>query len=74
MNAVSIPKMIALKLNVEMSSMFNSKMGYKRYVEKIMGAERRKENFALSTLFNPLKIPVDIVSPERESPGRMASP
>ena len=39
---------------------------------KISGTTMRNENFAAFSRLMPNKIPVDIVAPEREIPGRIA--
>ena len=40
----------------------------------IIGMLKMKENFAAFTLSNPLNIPVAMVRPDLESPGKIASP
>ncbi len=37
-----------------------------------MGTESKNENLAASSRFSPVKIPIAIVEPERDIPGRMA--
>ncbi len=39
---------------------------------KIIGMERRKENLTHSSLFIPNNLAVDIVTPDLETPGKIA--
>ena len=40
--------------------------------KEIAGIPKRKENFAISSLFQPDKRPVEIVIPDLETPGNIA--
>jgi len=45
-----------------------------RVAPSIAGMERRKENFPESSRSKPQKSPVEMVAPDREIPGMMATP
>ena len=46
----------------------------KKVAPRMAGTERRKENLPESSRSSPQKSPVDMVAPDREIPGMMATP
>ena len=51
---------------------FNPLKNSTKAANEIAGIPRRKENLAASFLFHPDKRAIEIVAPERDTPGRIA--
>ena len=58
--------------NGNVENWFNALISWAKAAKKIAGIPRRNENLAASFLSHPYKSAMEIVAPERDTPGIMA--
>ena len=58
--------------NGKVENWFNALKNSTMAANEIAGILRRKENFAASFLFHPDKRAIEIVAPDRDTPGKIA--